>query len=174
MPADEEREFEFLIKSFQFEDYHPTWEDGPNKEDLDEALSIFDEEEFGRYCPRPSFIEQTIEQLKKERKGTLSYITQMLLIQGERAVPPLIKALEDENPRLRCKIAKVLSFFRSSMAFEALVNLSEDKNIDVAICAIQALGDSENKQALIPLHKFLTDQRPEIRETAKKAIIELG
>ncbi len=69
----------------------------------------------------------------------------------ERAVQPLIAALADENPGVRCAAINALTQIGDKRAIEPLVALLTDKNENVRDAAIRALGAMGDARSVQPL-----------------------
>ena len=61
-------------------------------------------------------------------------------LQGEAAVPVLLKALEDENRNVRVMAAAALGQLQGEAAVPVLLKALEDKNRNVRVRAVEALG----------------------------------
>ena len=103
-------------------------------------------------------------------------------LEDPAAVPPLIGALEDEEPNLRVSAARALGLLRDQRAFEPLVNLLDDESAPVrrsAVTSLGRLGDTgdalvagapEELSAVTALIRALEDEEPTVRVSAVRAL----
>jgi len=92
----------------------------------------------------------------------------------ERAVPPLIHALQDENPTVCFIAARTLGIFRSEAAVQALVKLlahSDDHDLQWAVA--QALAEI-GTPAVKPLIKLLGSDDAVARDVAADILATIG
>lgn len=80
-----------------------------------------------------------------------------------RAVPLLVKLLEDPEPRVRGAAAVALGDLEANDALPALLMAVEDDASHVRQMAINALGEIGDVRALSRLRRALSDPRPEVR-----------
>jgi HEAT repeat protein len=80
----------------------------------------------------------------------------------ERAIQPLIRALDDANARVREEVAASLLEFRTLDALPALTRtLLEDDDPDVRMAAAQALGELDHHAALEALERATEVEKDE-------------
>jgi HEAT repeat protein len=88
-----------------------------------------------------------------------------------RAVPPLIRALNDECSRVRSKAARSLGTLEDKRAVRALGRvLKNDPCTDVRINAAEALGNIRDPSAIPALIRALKDEDKDVRFEAVKAL----
>jgi len=89
---------------------------------------------------------------------------------GDPAIKRLIKALKDDNWRLRQHAAWILGNTEDKRAVEPLIQALKDENSDVRMQAAWALGDFNDKRAVEPLVQALHDENKEVREAVTEAL----
>ena len=94
----------------------------------------------------------------------------VLIIIGQPAVEPLIKALRDKNKIVRKNAAEALGEIGDKRASEPLVTALEDDDGTVRQYAAEALGKIGDNQALKPLTAALRDRKSKVQEGARAAI----
>jgi HEAT repeat protein len=72
-------------------------------------------------------------------------------------VPGLIKALEDDHPRVRREAAKALGYYKDERAVDPLISGLRDKDPWVRLNVVFALGEIGAVKAVNPLLNFLDD-----------------
>lgn len=92
-------------------------------------------------------------------------------LRDARAVPSLLKALQDPHPGMRRQAIHTLGQIGDAQAVEPLIQALSNKNVDwVAAYALGRLGD---RRAVEPLLKALAVHDPELRGAAIRALGEL-
>lgn len=119
----------------------------------------------------PTF-EELVEKLTGE---TASYsrrsaISALGRLGDERAVDPLVSALQDEDRYIRREAAKALGELGSPAAIEPLIAALGDSEENVRRNAITALGATGDERAVEPLKQILEDKSYFIRSEAEKSI----
>ena len=119
----------------------------------------------------PTF-EELVEKLTDE---TASYsrrsaISALGRLGDERAVEPLVSALQDEDRYIRREAAKALGELGSPVAIEPLIAALGDPEESVRRNAIIALGATGDESAVEPLKQILEDKSYFIRSEAEKSI----
>jgi HEAT repeat protein len=94
----------------------------------------------------------------------------VLIIIGQPAVEPLIKALRDKNIIVRKNATEALGEIGDKRASEPLINALEDDDGTVRQYAAEALGKIGDNQALKPLTAALRDRKSKVQEAAREAI----
>ncbi|MDD4250201.1 MAG: HEAT repeat domain-containing protein [Methanosarcina sp.] len=102
-------------------------------------------------------------------------------IKKERAVKPLINALNDKDYVLskpdedfvvRWSASMALGNIRSEKAVEPLISLLKDENFNVQWCAVSALGEMRSEKAAEPLITALRDKNSIMKVNIIVAIID--
>ncbi len=88
-----------------------------------------------------------IQDLGSNDMEKIKIAQKQLLLLGKDAVPPLIKALENENTQIRGYAAVILGMMRAEDAVDKLIESLKDKSSSVRVSAIWALGEIRNKKA---------------------------
>lgn len=86
-----------------------------------------------------------------------------LMNTGERAVEPLITALNYQNEEVRLFAIEVLGKLKDPRAVEPLIPVLNDKNVDVRMLAAEVLGEMGDPRAVEFLTNSLRDKKPEVR-----------
>ena len=116
-------------------------------------------------------INSLIKNLGSENKDTVSQAESKIIDMGDEAVPELIKALENENEKIRAKSAQILGDLSSTECVKPLIKVLEtDKSTEVKVNAITALANIPTKESTEPLMKALEDKSPEVRGDAAAAL----
>lgn len=128
-----------------------------------------------------SSIPHLIYALKdKERDVRRQASLALAQLGDEITIKTLIEALNDNDPNLRESAARALGWFGWYGKFDEyeivkpIQNLLNDKQIEVRLSAIWALGQLDNKNIRPTLIHTLADPNPEIRGAAAEALGELG
>ena len=94
-------------------------------------------------------------------------------IGDERAVNPLVKLLRNKNHRVASEAAIALGKI-GEPSVDAIFPLLKSKDKDTRCNAARALGYTGSEKAVVPLMTMMGDEEIEFRNTARKAIIDLG
>jgi hypothetical protein len=105
--------------------------------------------------PRAEVRASAIEDLVRHAQGDAEI--------RARAVPLLVKRLDDEHPGARAAAAVGLGDLEATEAVTALLVRVEDDNPHVRQMALNALGEIGDTRALPRLRRALGDPRPEVR-----------
>jgi HEAT repeat protein len=93
-------------------------------------------------------------------------------------VPTLIKALEDDHPRVRGEAAKALAYYKDERAIDGLMKRLQDKDPWVKLDAVFALGELKAQRAIEPLLKMLGDdsdwRNKFVQQECVKALRKIG
>lgn len=120
----------------------------------------------------PTF-EELIETLEDETASSYSRrsaISALVRLGDERAVQPLITALQDEDPYMRREAAKALGDLGFPDAVEPLIEALRDSEDNVRRNAITALGLVGDDRAIEPLKEMLQDQSFLTRSEAERSL----
>jgi HEAT repeat protein len=97
-----------------------------------------------------------------------------ITVGSEKAVEPLIKALNDENNIVRRRAAKALGTIGSEKAVEPLIKVLTGEDQSMRWHAANALGVIGSEKAVEPLIKALNDEDSEIRLRAAITLGKIG
>jgi hypothetical protein len=89
------------------------------------------------------------------------------------SIQEAINGLDDENPNIRSKAAKLLGEIKYEAAIPGLVKLLEDEDFNVRSSAASALGAIKSEAAIPALIKSLEDEDSEVRSKAAFALGEI-
>ena len=120
----------------------------------------------------PTF-EELVETLEDETASSYSRrsaISALVRLGDERAVQPLIKVLQNEDPYIRREAAKALGDMGSPVAGEPLVEALRDSEDNVRRNAIVALGAVGDARAIEPLKQMLQDESFLTHSEAERSI----
>jgi HEAT repeat protein len=93
---------------------------------------------------------------------------------GSTAVEPLLAALKDLNPRVRCYAAQTLGVIGDAHAVETLIEALKDNDTLVRQQAALALGEVGDARAVEPLIRVLCDKEFGPRDGAVIALGKIG
>jgi HEAT repeat protein len=89
----------------------------------------------------------------------------------DKARTQLHEALEDSNPDTRKQAVQALGLIGPRQPYLGeLINMVEDKDVEVRIAAISSMVDIKDPQVIVPLRKALEDDVPEVSFSAAKAL----
>ena len=93
----------------------------------------------------------------------------------EKARTHLHEALEDGNPDTRKQAVQALGLIGPRQPYLGqLIDMIEDKDVEVRIAAISSMVDIKSPEVIAPLRKALDDDVPEVSFAAAKALWALG
>src|SRR5262249_37877850 len=100
--------------------------------------------------------------------------TKALVLLGDpRAVPPLIRVLEQGSREGKPAAADTLGLMRDPSAFDPLVAALKNKDDELKIAACVALGDLTDPRALDPLQALITHKNEAVRTAAGTAMARI-
>jgi len=114
-------------------------------------------------------IDQLVESLgdpSAEVRGAAIRLLKEPSFRDPRVVAPIIRALEDENPRVRYEAAYALADLRPMEAVTPLIAVLTDEDESVQEYAVYALGEISHPKAVEPLKRLY----PMATEKVKKRI----
>ena len=117
--------------------------------------------------------EELMERLNDERESSYSRrsaLSELGRLRDERAVAPLVSALQDEDQYMRRDAAKALGELGSPKAIDPLVEALGDDDDYVRREAIASLGAMGDARAIEPLRKMLADQSYFTSREAERSI----
>lgn len=120
-----------------------------------------------------STFEELVEILANEAEPSYSRrsaISALGRLGDERAIEPLVSALQDKDRYLRREAAKALGELGSSAAIGPLIKALEDSEEYVRRSAITALGVLGDARAIEPLEQMLEDQSFFTRSESEKSL----
>lgn len=89
----------------------------------------------------------------------------------DKARTHLHEALEDSNPDTRKQAVQALGLIGPRQPYLGqLIDMLEDKDVEVRIAAISSLVDIKSPEVIVPLRKALEDEVPEVSFSAAKAL----
>jgi HEAT repeat protein len=87
-----------------------------------------------------------------------------------RALPPLLKALDDPLWRVRAAVARGLAKYDDDVVLPALLKHLKDEHGEVRAAAAETLGLLGDRRAMESLLYLLDDKEPGVRDAAAKAL----
>ncbi len=89
----------------------------------------------------------------------------------DKARTQLHEALEDSNPDTRKQAVQALGLIGPRQPYLGqLIDMAQDKDVEVRIAAISSMVDIKSPEVIIPLRKALEDDVPEVSFSAAKAL----
>jgi len=126
---------------------------------------------------RGSLDELTAPNVVRRRNAAISLIE----IADERAIPGLIKALEDADRKVRLHATRALARLKAAAAVPALAEIAAHGDPELAAAAIEALGriapdlkGGERLEALGQVTAALESGSREVRTAGLRALVALG
>jgi len=107
-------------------------------------------------------------------RSRLAVVERLASEDDEKAVGPLIFALQDKDAGVRAAAAKALVRFRDRRAVDPLIKLLRDPDAAVRSIAAEALGQLGDPAAVNHLVGFLRDADPAVRGIAARSLERLG
>ncbi len=93
---------------------------------------------------------------------------------GEKALPPLIELLDDQDPRVKTLAAETLGKIGDVKALRPLVSYLDDQDVTMRVYVVNALGCIKSASAVKPLIKCLQDENWEVRKSAAEVLGGIG
>jgi len=93
---------------------------------------------------------------------------------GDRAVEPMIAALNDEDKSVRRFAVEVLGKMKDPRAVEPLIVLLNDESEKVRMKVVEVLGEFKDPRAVEPLIRVLNDESVKVRMLAAEVLGEMG
>ncbi len=117
--------------------------------------------------------DSLVEALNNRNKNIRMYAAQVLgYIADERAIEPLIGALEDNHKFVRREASTALTRI-GEPAFEPVLKLLKHENWRVRGEAAWILGSMKKPEAIEPLEELLDDESGYVKAGAKSAIAQI-
>lgn len=115
-------------------------------------------------------------ELSPELKQRLAKIVELADGDAATALPTLIAALSDPDPKIRAAAAEALGEMDHGDAMAPLGRaLEQDRDADVRTAAAEAMGEQGDATSLVPLGKALVqDADSDVRAAAAEALGEIG
>ena len=85
-----------------------------------------------------------------------------------------LQQLKAKNPKTRCQAIEKLAREKEPQAWDALVQMLEDEEVDVRIAAVRALGTFKQERTVAALAKALQDATESVREAAVVCLKQVG
>jgi HEAT repeat protein len=123
---------------------------------------------------KPEFHVQTVNLVAGLEIPQLLKIELLNLTQSEKAIPELVKALNDEDSYVRWRAADALGKIGSDAAINELVKALNDEDSYVRWRAADALGKIGSDAAINELVKALNDEDSYVRWRAADALGKIG
>jgi len=93
---------------------------------------------------------------------------------GEAAADSLLRALDEQNPRIRARAVVLLAEIGVPRVQEPVTRCLDDTDPAVRISAVFALKNLKAPEAVGPLIRALSDPDQRVRERAKEALVQFG
>ena len=90
------------------------------------------------------------------------------------AMGPLVKALENDDGGLQCKVLQVLGALADARSLQAIAGLTSSRDPAVRACACRALGPMNDERAIAPLIDRLGDADEFVRKAAAQSLAQQG
>jgi len=94
---------------------------------------------------------ELVEYLKNQQIDIRNYASDILVNMQEKAVPALLKMLNDPDHDARKFSADILGLIKTDKSLPELILHLDDADANVVVSAIEALGNLGNQQAIAPL-----------------------
>ncbi|WP_339458593.1 HEAT repeat domain-containing protein [Nodularia spumigena] len=108
---------------------------------------------------KPEFQQQTVDLVAGLEIPLLFKITLLGLTKSNKAIPGLIKLLEDEDSDVRWSAASALGEIKSEAAIPGLIKLLEDEDSSVRWSAALALVKIKSEAAILQIMNLLKNQK---------------
>ncbi|HYW20779.1 MAG TPA: HEAT repeat domain-containing protein [Nodularia sp. (in: cyanobacteria)] len=122
---------------------------------------------------KPEFQQQTVDLVAGLEISLLFKIYLLYLTKSNKAIPGLIKLLEDEDSDVRSIAASALREIKSEAGIPGLIKLLEDEDSDVRSIAASALGEIKSEAGIPGLIKLLEHEDSSVRYRAAFALGEI-
>src|SRR5580698_902880 len=117
----------------------------------------------------------TFQQLRiGSPKNRLAVVEKLSLEYDQNAVGPLIFALNDKNPDVRCMAARALLRYNDLKAVEPLIEILKDQVPLARAAAAETLGRLGDPRAISGLVALLRDTDPIVRGISVRGLNRLG
>jgi HEAT repeat protein/3',5'-cyclic AMP phosphodiesterase CpdA len=123
---------------------------------------------------KPEFQTQTVSLVSGLAIPQLLKIQLLEITKSEKAIPELVKALNDEDSDVRRRAAEALGKIGSDAAIEELVKALNDEDSDVRRRAAEALGKIGSDAAIEELVKALNHENSSVRRSVANALLNIG
>ena len=117
----------------------------------------------------------TYQQLRASNAATrLAVVEKLAQADSSDSVGPLLFAVKDEDPGVRCAAARALGRFQDRRAMEPLIQMLRDVVPVVRAAAAETLGKLGDSQSADWLVALLRDNDPQVRISASYSLEKLG
>ncbi|WP_424098669.1 NACHT domain-containing protein [Moorena producens] len=123
---------------------------------------------------KPEFQEDTVGWVARLNVPKSLKVQLLGITQSEKAIPELIKYLDDDNLYVRINAAEALGEIATEATIDPLIKFLDDPDPSVRSSAASALGKIRTEARIDPLIKFLHDQDYSVRRMAAEALGEIG
>jgi HEAT repeat protein len=140
------------------------------------AIYVCGDSAWGKSAVEPLIAALGVERYKGEKRVRI--VCLLAPIGDQRAVPAMIRALEDPDRTVRWHTARALGHIPDQQSFEPLMRHLHDPDGGVAGNVVRALGAIGDHRAVEPLVSLLVrtakDGEPDLRDDAARALGDLG
>lgn len=105
--------------------------------------------------PNNSAVTQAVAELQSQEAVIRSAALEVLVLQGHRAEPYLVKLMKHDSKDIRKMAAEALGRIAGAVAEQALVDGLEDTEANVVIACVEALGAIKEPSSIPELRKVL-------------------
>ncbi|NEP48286.1 MAG: NACHT domain-containing protein [Moorea sp. SIO3C2] len=123
---------------------------------------------------KPEFQEDTVGLVARLNVPKSLKVQLLGITQSEKAIPELIKSLNNQNLYVRISAAEALGEIGTESTIDPLIQFLDDPDPSVRISAASALSKIETEARIAPLIKSLHDQDYSVRRMAVSALGEIG
>ncbi|NEO12025.1 MULTISPECIES: HEAT repeat domain-containing protein [unclassified Moorena] len=123
---------------------------------------------------KPEFQEDTVGLVARLNVPKSLKVQLLGITQSEKAIPELIKSLDNKNLYVRISAAEALGEIGTEATIDPLIKFLDDPDPSVRISAASALGKIGTETRIEPLIKSLDDPDYSVRRMAVSALGEIG
>ncbi|WP_298668040.1 HEAT repeat domain-containing protein, partial [uncultured Methanofollis sp.] len=126
-------------------------------------------------CDRQDNVALLIAALRDSRKrGERDRTGTLLVLEGARAVEPLINVLHDPDPDLLERVIGILGQIGDRRAVKPLIQCLKNPAPRVRVRAVQVLGGLGDIRARPEVVRLYLDNNPQVRRAAETAVWKLS
>ncbi|NET80911.1 MAG: NACHT domain-containing protein [Moorea sp. SIO1F2] len=123
---------------------------------------------------KPEFQQDTVGLVARLNVPKSLKVQLLGITQSEKAIPELIKSLDNKNLYVRISAAEALGEIGTEATIDPLIKFLDDPDPSVRISAASALGKIGTETRIEPLIKSLDDPDYSVRRMAVSALGEIG
>ncbi|NEO47750.1 MAG: NACHT domain-containing protein [Moorea sp. SIO4A3] len=123
---------------------------------------------------KPEFQEDTVGLVARLNVPKSLKVQLLGITQSEKAIPELIKSLDNKNLYVRISAAEALGEIGTEATIDPLIKFLDDPDPSVRISAASALGKIGTEARIDPVIKCLHDPDYSVRRMAAEAMGEIG